>query len=341
MNKIKKKMNKIKVKIITKDEKAITLVALIVTIIILLLLAGITIATLGGENGLFTKTNKSKEKETIANAKEKLELVLEEAKVDENINSNYNSNDYLDTLITERIKNASIDEDTVILDGYKFVIDRQKLQIVDEGEDTVDQINESILGKLAKVKETGYSTITINGTTSDNISESKNYSLHTIVYKGNMILDGKNMYENISLNNNVYEIGDNTRDVATASTEASNTVVLFVKGNLIINSGVTLTSCKSEEGYGGPKGLIVYCTGTITNNGNISMTSRGAKAIGDNVYLWKNSDGTFEYVPAVGAMGGSGYTGPFSSGSDYKYYGVAGSNGTNRQTRWRRLWRRI
>lgn len=40
MNKIKKKMNKIKAKIITKDEKAITLVALIFTTIILLLLAG-------------------------------------------------------------------------------------------------------------------------------------------------------------------------------------------------------------------------------------------------------------------------------------------------------------
>ncbi len=36
-------------------EYGITLVALIITIIILLILAGITIGTLTGENGLFTR----------------------------------------------------------------------------------------------------------------------------------------------------------------------------------------------------------------------------------------------------------------------------------------------
>lgn len=321
--------------------KGITLVALVITIILLLILAGVIIATLTGNNNLIKRAQDAKKQTEIANVKEKLELVLIEAKIDENTNSNYNSEEYLNTLIINRIKNVSIDEDKVVVNGYEFVIDRQKLQIVDEGEYVPDQINESILGKLAKVKESGYSAITVNGITSDNTNERRTYNLHTIVYKGNMVLDGTTVYDNVTLNNNVYEVGDNTRDVATVSTEASNTVVLYVKGNLTINSGVTLTACKSEDGYGGPKGLIIYCTGTITNNGNISMTSRGAKATGENVYLWKNLDGTFEYVPAVGAIGGTGYTGPFSSGNDYKYYGVAGANGTNRQTRWRRFWRRI
>ena len=36
-----------------KKNKGITLVALVITITILLLIAGITIATLGGENGIF------------------------------------------------------------------------------------------------------------------------------------------------------------------------------------------------------------------------------------------------------------------------------------------------
>ena len=65
-------------------------------------------------------------------------------------------------------------------------------------------------------------------------------------------------------------------------------VVLKVKGNLTISENVTLTSCKNDKGYGGPKGMLVYCTGTITNNGKISMTARGAIAEGQNVYLWKN-----------------------------------------------------
>ena len=41
-------------------EKGITLIALIITIIVLLILAGITISLLTGENGLLTKANESK-----------------------------------------------------------------------------------------------------------------------------------------------------------------------------------------------------------------------------------------------------------------------------------------
>ena len=49
-----------------KRERAITLIALVITIIILLILAGITIATLGGENGLLAKVKKAKEAEIKA-----------------------------------------------------------------------------------------------------------------------------------------------------------------------------------------------------------------------------------------------------------------------------------
>ena len=40
--------------------KGITLIALVITIIILLILAGITIATLTGENGMLAKATRSK-----------------------------------------------------------------------------------------------------------------------------------------------------------------------------------------------------------------------------------------------------------------------------------------
>ena len=61
-------------------------------------------------------------------------------------------------------------------------------------------------------------------------------------------------------------------------------------------------------------------------NGTISMTARGAKAEGQNVYLWKNLDGSYEYVPAVGATGASGV-------NFQQHYGKKGNSGTNRQTR--------
>lgn len=39
-----------------KNEFGITIIALIITIIVLLILAGVTVATLTGDNGLLTKT---------------------------------------------------------------------------------------------------------------------------------------------------------------------------------------------------------------------------------------------------------------------------------------------
>ena len=49
--------------------------------------------------------------------------------------------------------------------------------------------------------------------------------------------------------------------------------------------------------------MIIYSTETITNNGIISMTARGAYAKGQNVYLFKDKDGSFEFVPKAGGAG--------------------------------------
>ncbi len=54
--------------------------------------------------------------------------------------------------------------------------------------------------------------------------------------------------------------------------------------------------------------MLLYVTGNLENNGTITMTARGAKAAGQNVYLWKNEAevNSYEYVPAIGAAGGAG-----------------------------------
>ena len=65
-----------------KNEKAITLVALIVTIIVLLILAGVTIATLTGENGILTKGSVAKLSTEQAQILEQLRLELYEKRLD-------------------------------------------------------------------------------------------------------------------------------------------------------------------------------------------------------------------------------------------------------------------
>ena len=52
------------------NQKGITLVALVITIIVLLILAGVTIAALSGENGILTRSSQSAKETKVGNAKE-------------------------------------------------------------------------------------------------------------------------------------------------------------------------------------------------------------------------------------------------------------------------------
>ena len=114
-------------------------------------------------------------------------------------------------------------------------------------------------------------------------------------------------------------------DVGASGEYAKNMIVLKVEGDLTIDNNTLLTAYASSSGYGGPKGMMIYCTGTLTNNGTISMTARGAYAEGQDVYLWKNADGSYEYVPANGASGGA-------SVKTWDTAGKKGENGINRAT---------
>ncbi len=181
---------------------------------------------------------------------------------------------------------------------------------------------------MKDITTSGHYDLKIDGNV-NNIDESKTYSINAIVHDGDMILDGVTKVDGATLTGKVYEFGDATNDVANATRNAQNMVILKVNGNLIINEGVTLTSCKSANNYGGPKGLLIYCIGTLTNNGIISMTARGAKATGENVYLWKNTDASWEYVPAVGATGGASRT---SISWRSPITGASGAVGTRRAT---------
>lgn len=64
---------------ILKREKGITLIALVVTIIVLLILAGVTIATLTGDNGILNQAGNAKEQTEISNEKEVIEMATVQA----------------------------------------------------------------------------------------------------------------------------------------------------------------------------------------------------------------------------------------------------------------------
>ena len=59
---------------IEKFNRGITLISLIITIIILLILSGITITTLTGDNGILTKTKLAREQTEIGQEKEIVQI---------------------------------------------------------------------------------------------------------------------------------------------------------------------------------------------------------------------------------------------------------------------------
>ena len=65
---------------IFKSTKGITLIALVVTIIVLLILAGVSIAMLTGNNGILTQGKKAKEETTVGHEKEAAQMAYTGAK---------------------------------------------------------------------------------------------------------------------------------------------------------------------------------------------------------------------------------------------------------------------
>ena len=59
-----------------KQERGITLIALVITIIVLLILAGVSIAMLTGENGILTQSQNSKVKSNDAETAERINMEL-------------------------------------------------------------------------------------------------------------------------------------------------------------------------------------------------------------------------------------------------------------------------
>ena len=114
-----------------KTNKGITLIALVITIIVLLILAGVTIAMITGENGILTKTTEAKNKTAEAAAKEKVQTEVmasygTDGKIDlDQLNKNLQNISgikYNGSAISDSNKIASLPA-TVTVDGYNVTIE--------------------------------------------------------------------------------------------------------------------------------------------------------------------------------------------------------------------------
>lgn len=82
-------------------KKGITLISLVVTIIVLLILAGVTIATLTGDNGILTRAQDAKTKTEEAEDIEKIRLAMSESQIGENGYQKLNETNFKEALENE------------------------------------------------------------------------------------------------------------------------------------------------------------------------------------------------------------------------------------------------
>ena len=134
-NKIKERDICINASNFVVQNSAITLIALIITIIVLLILAGVTLNMVMGENGLFGKANNAKNKTEVAQYEEELRMCVLELQTDAATNGTTFNMDTIKNKFVEKVKELEntteiefpTEESETKLDGiykgYKFYID--------------------------------------------------------------------------------------------------------------------------------------------------------------------------------------------------------------------------
>ena len=118
-----------------KERKGITLIALVITIIVLLILAGVSIAMLTGQNGILTQAQNAKTTNENKSAEEKVKLAIMAAK-----SQSTDGSLELDKLTTEVTTNYGGQVDgtafpiTVTIDGKSFKVDGDGNTILKDSE---------------------------------------------------------------------------------------------------------------------------------------------------------------------------------------------------------------
>lgn len=145
-----------------KNKNGITLIALVITIIVLLILAGVTIATLTGDNGILTQATNAKEKTSEEEAKERVRVEVlgsygTDGKIDlKSLNNNLKNNIPNLTFNGNQISDTNKIETlpaTVKVNGYDVVI---------EGNVATPTDNEINAAEISKNPEIYYGAKVIN-----------------------------------------------------------------------------------------------------------------------------------------------------------------------------------
>ena len=109
-NNLKSKNTRLKE--LKKSSKGITLIALVITIIVLLILAGVSIAMLTGDNGILTQASKAKDENIKGQEKEQIRLAMQSKKMEKivnNVERTVTAEELQNQLIADGAKNVTVE----------------------------------------------------------------------------------------------------------------------------------------------------------------------------------------------------------------------------------------
>ena len=344
----RKNLNKEKNIIMQRNTKGITLIALVVTVIVLIILAGVSISLVLGENGIVNKAKKAKENTELAKVEEETRL-NELAKQIEEGTSGGTTNPPETIKNIEEVKGGSyFDKATTIKDsdgnlikvpeGFKIAGDSGENVtdgIVIEDNDIIEGIGNNRGNQYVWIpvgtgikKEDGSSVdITLGRYTFADGTNDKASDGTTVLAKGTPILkqNAENYIDEVLINPSWKELATPRIGVASGGANGLNTTALNLKGfvdSVKANGGYYIARYEASYGTDGKANSKVSNSfidtytaptteGTLWNN----IIQIDAATASRNLYTTVTSDLINSYAWDTAIV----YIQNFSGDTDYSY----------------------
>ena len=288
-----------------KNNKGITLIALVVTIIVLLILAGVSIITLTGDNGIINRTQQAKQLSEEAAAREKVKLAVQAARVHDKSYSYLKASEVRDAVNNEEgLSTAQTGDFPVVVTAGKFkftisstgevgdiegiiIPETEKVVIGGSGKTLTPELGDGITGTVewsssdsTKVRvENGTITAVAASSNPITITASIKDLATGIVYKDTCAVTVASKITQITVSKNSIEISNGgTATISTATT--ANVVISNIQpeGNvesLVYSSSDTSIAEVSDDGTITAKAVG---TATISIKGETQLSTDTALA---------------------------------------------------------------
>ena len=256
---------------IAKTSKGITLIALVITIVVLLILAGVSIATLTGENGMIAKANQAKEASKKAELRERIQLAVIAARA--------NTTGEIDkkVLHDELAKIEGIGKLPATIESFPLEVTAggYEIEITEDGEvnikgDATEPITPSEIALTGITINPESAELEIGGTIQIEVTKEPSNTTEKVTYESNA--------ENVAT---VDESGKVTA-------KAEGTAIITVKGEKTTSVSKTFT-VTVQDGRDKIAGIIEKSKTEFANNNNIREVREGNIPIPVGYYYIKGT----------------------------------------------------